>query len=649
MYAEHNGAVSAASPCTQVSDDCNLIGAVAAERATLGLDTIHLDAGDHVAPVFNQVADAGGLILQGAGSPTRIVGSASTSLDWRTGIFATLIVKNLVITNSNPTGGQHAVDVHQGEVDFDNVVVERKATTSGTATAVNVNDTGVAHFSGSLIVTEGSVNVFTRGTFVATDSQINRIGVDPAHRPLIDDDYQNVTLTRTALRADGDSHVVGVFVAPSLANQDAKAQLQDVTITDGGTGVEATRVGSGNSSAIANLDHVTIIQTLGGSAPSVQTDFNTGMLQLEIHVRNSILSTAPSRSDINSAQKIFCDYTAVPDGLEWIEDRSHCSADSAGHNDVNTPAATMVEGFYGHLLANSPAIDAADPQGFGVPFGTPPSDFVESQTDLAGAPRIVRGLCGANPARRDLGAYEYQGASTDASGAITGPASLVAGASGAFGFTSPDVIATQSWSFGDGTTSSDAAPVHAYSVAGAYTVSLTLTPATGCPATVTKTVDVTAPPAGGGGGGGGGTPGGGGGGPDGGGNPPPVTLPTLKVTLGSKATAKAAAKIAFTANLAGTITAKVTQKVKGYRKSKRATCGTLKHGKRSNCTRVATVATVRFTVAAGTSAAKLTLPKKLKSGSYSVSFTLTAGGKTSIAVTAPLRYKAKAGLSGSAK
>ncbi|WP_406097510.1 collagenase [Kitasatospora purpeofusca] len=51
-------------------------------------------------------------------------------------------------------------------------------------------------------------------------------------------------------------------------------------------------------------------------------------------------------------------------------------------------------------------------------------------------------------------------------------------------------VASRSWNFGDGTTSTEAAPVKAYSTAGSYTVTLTVTDDKGTTATVSKQVDV---------------------------------------------------------------------------------------------------------------------------------------------------------------
>ena len=61
---------------------------------------------------------------------------------------------------------------------------------------------------------------------------------------------------------------------------------------------------------------------------------------------------------------------------------------------------------------------------------------------------------------------------------------------------------TYSWSFGDGTTSTDANPVKSYSAAGCYTVSQTVSNSGGCSVTVVQTVVVEADAVGGGSGGG---------------------------------------------------------------------------------------------------------------------------------------------------
>lgn len=61
--------------------------------------------------------------------------------------------------------------------------------------------------------------------------------------------------------------------------------------------------------------------------------------------------------------------------------------------------------------------------------------------------------------------------------------------------TDPDgTVASRSWAFGDGVTSSSQNPVHAYAAAGTYNVALTVTDDRGGTNTATQAVTVTAPP-----------------------------------------------------------------------------------------------------------------------------------------------------------
>ena len=81
-------------------------------------------------------------------------------------------------------------------------------------------------------------------------------------------------------------------------------------------------------------------------------------------------------------------------------------------------------------------------------------------------------------------------------------ASFTAGANGtsvAFSDTSQagpggSPIAARTWDFGDGTTSTDQNPTHAYAVPGTYTVTLTVTDENGFAATAIQPVVVPAQP-----------------------------------------------------------------------------------------------------------------------------------------------------------
>jgi PKD repeat protein len=113
------------------------------------------------------------------------------------------------------------------------------------------------------------------------------------------------------------------------------------------------------------------------------------------------------------------------------------------------------------------------------------------------------------------GTYGVQLTVTDNAGAtnavtksvtVTAPANVAptanysfttSGLTATFSNTSTDsdgTIASSSWNFGDGTTSTTASPSKTYAAAGTYSVALTVTDNGGATNTVTKSVTVTAPP-----------------------------------------------------------------------------------------------------------------------------------------------------------
>lgn len=124
----------------------------------------------------------------------------------------------------------------------------------------------------------------------------------------------------------------------------------------------------------------------------------------------------------------------------------------------------------------------------------------------------VRGACVgdsryASPTAAFASAPGSGSVAFDASASAADPASHV-------GTRIPAGIASYAWDFGDGTSGSGAAPVHAYGASGTYHVMLTVTDSLGFSASVAHDVSVTVPAGGGGGGGGagGGSGGNGGGG-----------------------------------------------------------------------------------------------------------------------------------------
>ena len=643
-YAQAAG--TTASGCASPAANCNLASAVAAAHGAHVrpvADTIVLDAGTHTVTGVTLADD--NLTLQGQGpAATHVVSAAATPLTINpTFTSDDVTVKGLEVRSTNATNAASGVVVTLGHATLDDVHVFRAATSGFDATGwisgVRV-DGGSADLRGVRVETAGAVGVSTSAPLTIADSVVTRTGTATG-QPLVTLDRLTTSILRTRIDGGGDAAAPGVSAFSSSAN-DANVNLQDVAITRTGIGVLVTGSMSGAINT-ANLDHVTVVPT-SASTPSVKASKNSTDVHAIINVRNSILAGPPTY--VNETpypnEQIHCAYTALVDNpaFEDAMGSRDCKSGSPDrHNSVY--AAGTVSTVDGSAPAGSPAIDAGDPAGLGTVFG-----MTESTTDVAGNPRVAVGVCGETAARRDLGAFEYQIPLGVGTAAVTGPDALTVGTAGTFGFTASGGAAFSNWGFGDGSSSALAAPTHAYAAPGTYTVSATLIPAAGCPVTVTKAVAVTALPNGGGGGGGGGgdNPGDGGnpgGNPGDGGNPGSgATTPTLKVAAG-KGTLKKGAKLTLTASAAGTVKATVTQKGKGYRKNGKATCGTVRKGKKANCTRVLKVVTRTFSVKGGTSTATLKLPAKARAGTYAVSLVLTAGGRASKAVTKSVAYKRK--------
>jgi hypothetical protein len=122
----------------------------------------------------------------------------------------------------------------------------------------------------------------------------------------------------------------------------------------------------------------------------------------------------------------------------------------------------------------------------------------ESATDLAGTPRIIDGVAPFDGAKRDLGAFEYQGTSPTATAAAA-PGSVLTGDpvtfSGSGADTDPgESIVGYAWAFDDGPSATGATTTRMFSAPGVRTGSLTVTDSSGRTASAVATVTVNPRP-----------------------------------------------------------------------------------------------------------------------------------------------------------
>jgi hypothetical protein len=628
-FAEHDGGAGTGT-CSQVGDACSLSAAITAARATTGQDIIQLDAGDFTTSTVLGTMDAD-TTIQGSGAGATRLNNAGRVLQINGSSPSEEFTLSSLTLNDTGGADSNTLDLTLGTLTLSDVTVARSAS-SGNSNAFNQSPGTTATIRRSTLQTAGATNLTSHGSLELTGSALIRNAPSIADLMVVGGNG-NAQIDRTSFEGEGSTGS-GLRVTSDQTNQDAYASVQDATIHHTAVGLLVTRDGGGgnvNTNAIATLDHVTIVPNSTG--PSIETKPNGGAVssipgfRVRADVRNSILATAPSNdSTISSNVGTICDWTAVPADLTNDDGTfASCSPgvtnSGVSRNDIAySPSMLNPDST---LAAGSAAIDAGDPAALGAvltsPYGlTFPNPIVESSTDLAGNPRVVAGKCG-DAARRDLGAYEAP-AQLPATGTIHVPATVTQGTPAAFTFTSPSAMASVHWTFGDGGQSAALAPSYTYATTGTKTVSLELHPVSGCVATVTATVNVKAKSVV---------------------KPPPSTKLHLAVNVIKGATIKKGVKMTVTPTKAGTVKVVVTQKSKGYRKSRKAKCGAVKHGKKSNCTRVVKVLTKSYALKAGNTVVTLKLPKKYKAGTYSATFTLTAGGKTSNVVGKSLKFKKK--------
>jgi PKD repeat protein len=322
------------------------------------------------------------------------------------------------------------------------------------------------------------------------------------------------------------------FDATGSTDQDGTVDSYAWDFGDGGTGTGATPAHTyttagehtvvltvtDNSGATAQVSH-TVTTTLPNAAPVASfTHTETGLTSVfdasgSTDADGSVASYSWNFGDGNTATGVNPTHAYAAAGsyavtLTVIDDKG-LAADASGTVTVTAPVLVPpVASFTPTATGLSLSVDgsaSSDPDGTVVGYAW---NFGDGTTGTGATTTHAYATGGTFPVT--LTVTDDSGATASATQSVTmtaPPANVppvaaftntVADLSASFdASTSSDAdgsVASYAWVFGDGTTAAGATTTHAYTAAGSYEVTLTVTDNVGATAAVTRTVTVTAPP-----------------------------------------------------------------------------------------------------------------------------------------------------------
>jgi hypothetical protein len=566
------------------ADAAGLQSALSAAQARAGEDTVRVGAGLFSAPAGFTYSSPDVVNVVGAGTgQTMLESSCGSAVLTMSGNVSS------VLTGVSLHGGNGAcqpafsgsgtlrdMDVSGGwtsnsAITLAGGALERvavNAPTTGSATGVStggatvlldVRDSTISGAVGIVLDTNGIEGRVSRTRVVASDTGVL------ATRGT---NHVEDTLIRTTATSSRGVIATAEGAADTTLNASHLTIVGEAAAPGGDTGLRASA--TNGRTATLNLDHAII----RGYATSLNAS-----------------ATGGAHGYINVGASDFDNSTVVRSGggdrdIVPTADNRNSNADPGF---VNAAAGDD------RLLVTSPDIDNS------ALF--PALRPMESSTDLAGMPRIVDGTSPFEGAKRDFGAFEYQGRPPTAA-ASAAPASVFAGDTVTFSGTGTDPDPGEStlsyaWTFDEGLPAKGATVQRVFGGVGTHTGTVTVTDPSGRTATAVATVTVAARSGGASGPGGGSGPAGPGGGP--GGNAADTTAAVFQDAKLSRRVLRGAQRSAFLYTLSEAATVRVTiqQRRGGRRVGRRCVAPSRKNRRRKRCTRFKTATAVSHAAAAG--------------------------------------------------
>lgn len=372
-------------------------------------------------------------------------------------------LSDLQITQDNNATGP-TVELLDGPSTLSNVTL-----TSGT-TASLLSSTGSISITGSTITSESTTGGSPALGLTGSASTASDISLAGTKVTQLDDSIPIADISDANVAFDSSELLGGeqtVFNAQSGKTD---------TLTIASSTIDAGQLGVRDSAT----DGFASVEADGGSSGT----------NAVVNVEGSILVEAPEMSGDGS---VNCSYTEAPITTQ-VATASN-GAINCGATDGNTYTQSL------SAIFQDPGVDYTPNPSWNGVDSVPASaisllaPFTDSSTDLLGNPRVVNGVGTCAPALRDKGAIELQGHSgVVPAPTISGPASTFTGTRNVYAVESPNVPSSvslsDSWTSSDKGGGNGASFTHAFTHAGRFTVSVTVTGAADCVGQASKTVTV---------------------------------------------------------------------------------------------------------------------------------------------------------------
>jgi hypothetical protein len=286
--------------------------------------------------------------------------------------------------------------------------------------------------------------------------------------------------------ASGDASIARVSTSGlyGITVSDGDVTIDDALVLTNGDGIGAESTANGPAAAPKlTLRNATLVGTGGatiGLSANTTTSGNAAM-----HLRSSTVTGYGQSAQRYTTSSGTATFDATYSNLDPATTFPAGMAAGTGNVNVVPGFVDAAAGNY-QLRADSPLLDAGDPAA--LASGEP-------TTDLAVHPRVVEGD-GVVPARRDIGALEFQGTAPSTT-ATASPATALVGQAVDFSGSATDPDAgdalTYSWLCDDGEQGQGTALQHSFTTPGSHACTLTARDRAGKTGSQAATVVVSAP------------------------------------------------------------------------------------------------------------------------------------------------------------